>query len=261
MKYNVEFDDNRIEKHYDIAWRSGIGKREYQQDSAYYAVDDQIVFAVICDGMGGMSGGELASTVAVQAYTEYCLNRDCEYFDGSLMQEAVESVDDIVYSLSDDEGKRLGAGSTLVSVVIQENWMYWLSVGDSRVYIFRGQEMVQITNDHNYFMRLDDQLEKGEITPEKYERESRKGEALISFIGMGGLMLIDVNEDAFLLMPGDTILLCTDGMYRTVPEADVHNIVSSSKNMEEAANCIERQIQSRGYKWQDNYTYILIQVK
>lgn len=274
---NVVFDDRRTRKHYDVAWRSGIGAREYQQDHAYCTADDKNLFAVVCDGMGGMSGGAQASSIAVEAFTEYCLStrmysddpgQDADYdgidtrvcFDSTRMRDAAEAVDDIVYSLTDPEGNRMGAGTTLLSAAIQDNWMYWLSVGDSRGYIFRGDEMVQVTSDHNYFLRLNQLLETGVISREKYEAETVKGEALISFIGMGGLMLIDINEEAFPLQEGDTVLLCTDGMYRTLSDTAIKNIVENSFDMEEAARRMEQIISERRYSWQDNYTFILIKV-
>ena len=152
----------------------------------------------------------------------------------------------------------MGAGTTLASVAISGNRLYWLSVGDSRIYIFRRNEMVQVTNDHNYFYRLNQQLADGLISRSKYHEEAGNGEALISFIGMGGILLMDLNEAGFSLQAGDTVLLCTDGLYRSVPDDEMLKIVVSSSTAEEAIRCLKKTIADKAYPWQDNYTCILI---
>lgn len=249
------------EKYYDVAAQNGIGKRNSQQDSAYIAVNDKSVFAVVCDGMGGMNAGEQASATAVEAFTEYYMKYGDKNADNSWMKGAVEAVDDIVYQMIDSNGKKLGAGTTLVSVVLNENHLSWVSVGDSRIYIFRKKEVVQITNDHNYFMKLNQDLQAGVITQDCYKSEAGKGEALISFLGMGGLMLVDINEDTFPLEREDTILLCTDGVYRSIPDEDLGRIMEQCEDMKQAAVWIEEYIKETNKKYQDNYTYVLIRVK
>ena len=256
---NCIFDDLRCARHYDIAIMSEIGKRDSQQDAAYVAATDDDVFAVVCDGMGGVAGGQLASSTAVEAFTEYYqISNQQGLSNFEWMQAAAETVDDIVYSLENSDGKRIGAGTTLLSVVAHKNQINWLSVGDSRIYIIRGNEIVQVTNDHNYFMRLNQQKADGLITPEKYHEESRQGEALISFIGMGGLSMIDVNEQAFQMQYGDVVLLCTDGLYRAISEEEIRIIVNESSSMQETAEYFNKLILHRDCAFQDNYTYILI---
>lgn len=262
MENNIIFDDLRTGRGtYDIACLSGIGRRESQQDAAYAAANDEAVFAVICDGMGGIAGGQLASTTAVEAFTEYYqyYNQGSkEGTDGQWMQTAIEAVDDIVYSLKDAEGHRVGAGTTLIAITVNENRLHWVSVGDSRIYLFRGDEMAKVTNDHNYFLKLDQQREEGTISNEQYHTEARKGEALISFVGMGGLLLIDINEDDFYLEPGDTILLCTDGLYRTISENQMFQIIRQERTAKDIVRRFDAMIAERNSSYQDNYTFILI---
>lgn len=259
MGKNYAFDNLQSKQCYDIAIASGIGQRESQQDAAYVAATDDDVLGVVCDGMGGIAGGQLASNTAIEAFVEYYqfyAQQGCTPFEW--MQYAAQAVDDIVYALADGDGKRIGAGTTLLSAVIHGEQLHWVSVGDSRLYIFRGTESVQVTNDHNYFYQLNQQKIAGTITSEKYHSEAHNGEALISFIGMGGLTLIDINEDAFQMIPGDVILLCTDGFYRTVTEEEMGIILGECEHMQEAAEYFEKLIEHRAVAYQDNYTYILI---
>lgn len=262
MERNYVFDDLRTRLRYELAIASGIGRRESQQDAAYLAATDEDVIAVVCDGMGGIEGGQLASTTAVEAFVEHyqVYTQQCSA-DFCWMQGAAEAVDDIVYGLSDISGKRIGAGTTLLCAAVHDDSLCWLSVGDSRLYILRNDEIAQVTNDHNYFLRLNQQRAEGSISLEKYHQEARSGEALISFIGMGGLALVDLNDEGFQLYPGDVVLLCTDGLYRTVKKDEIKTILRESTTMREASDYLEQLIAHRALAYQDNYTFILIKMK
>ncbi len=259
METGLTFDDFRKNNRYDIACFYDIGKRESQQDSAYIAADDLSVFAVVCDGMGGYEGGQLASKTAIEAYTEYY-----EHFgtgkDNLWMQRAVRDIDEIVYRLADDTGRRLGAGTTLVSIRIDGNDLSWMSVGDSRIYIIRGSEMSALTSDHNYFFDLNRKRQSGLISEEEYRKESVNGEALISFLGMGGLTLMDTNETPLTLISGDIILICTDGLYRSVSDADLLKAARETDKADSFSAELRKLIDKRNNPGQDNYTYIIIRI-
>lgn len=253
------FDDLRHDSLYDVCCFSEIGMRESQQDFGYLAAADNEVLAVICDGMGGMYGGEIASRTAVEKFVE-CYGQSDQANDCSWMETAVDIVDDVVYSLEDEEGNRLGAGTTLVAVSIKEKMMSWVSVGDSRLYVFRAGELLQITNDHNYSMQLKQQLESGEIDQSRYYSESYEGDALISYIGMGGLMLKDIDDTPIVLMKGDTVLLCSDGVYRTLTNENLERIFGAGTSANDMAIEIIKNIKSINAPEQDNYTCALINI-
>lgn len=103
-------------------------------------------------------------------------------------------------------------------------------------------------------------LQNGEIDREQYRIEAQEGEALISYVGMGGLQWKDISRAPFVLRPKDTILICSDGLYRSVPAQLILASVCAAENMENAASCIEQAIQEAAKPEQDNYTYILIQL-
>lgn len=256
---NVKFDDMRTCAKYELAWRSNIGKREYQQDSAYLIVDDNNVLAIICDGMGGLEGGANASKTAVNTFAQRYFDHGA-FFDNSWMKKAIEEADEAVSKLTDSNGERLNAGTTLAAVCIQGEKAHWVSAGDSRIYIIRNEEMVQVTSDHNYFWELNQKLEEGIISQSEYCEEAFSGEALISFVGMGGLNLIDMNEEFFEMQKGDVILICSDGLYKTVPDEVLHEIVTKARGLDEAAQWINQYIREADYSWQDNYTFILIRM-
>ncbi len=160
MNQNYIFDDLRQSEIYDISIYSDIGSRKAQQDALYVASNDNVVFAVLCDGMGGFEKGEIASQTAVEAFTEYyqCYMQSDEMKDDGWMLSAVKAIDDIIFSMKSDNGKEINIGTTIVAIIIQNQKLSWVSVGDSRLYVLRGEEMVQITADHNYYFELNRKL-------------------------------------------------------------------------------------------------------
>ena len=261
MIENFCFDDLRQSKHYDVACYSDIGQRESQQDSGYVAACDNEILAVVCDGMGGIAGGQQASLTAVKKFIE-CYDESEQYAtgQGTWMKNAADQVDDAVYSLRTEDGNRLGAGTTLVAVHIKEDEMAWISVGDSRLYIIRDGEMLQITSDHNYFLQLNQKLENGEIDREQYRIEAYEGEALISYAGMGGLTLKDISDEPLRLLAGDSLLLCTDGLYRALSDEKICQMISLNNTMAQVSENLAQAVRDAGSPEQDNYTYVLIHI-
>lgn len=261
MGDNFQYDNFQKENTYDIACFSDIGKRESQQDSGYIAADDGNVIAVICDGMGGFEGGQRASRTAVDAFVEFyqCYADDKKNGSG-WMRQAARRIDEIVYDLRDENGKRLGAGTTLIGLWIVGNKLLWVSVGDSRVYLFRGDEMAQITCDHNYFMEIDRKRKEGSISEEEYKKESESGEALISFMGMGGLLMMDISEKPFELVSGDTIFACTDGVYRALSNDKLKELICEGNSAGEKAQRIFDAVKCADIDDQDNFTGAVIRI-
>lgn len=264
---NVKIYDQRNDNsRFAVAACSGIGKRVSQQDAAYCFLCDEEIYAVVCDGMGGLADGSRASQTAISVAAEANQRR---LQKGSAtgqespdwLAEVVLEADRAVSMLKDRGGKSVKAGSTLVSVWIKNNLLYWCSVGDSRLYLFRGNEAVQATTDLNYFYLLDEQRENGDITEDRYRQESVNGEALISFCGLGDVSIIDRNTAPVNLLPGDIILLCTDGFYRTIDEKWMQDILSACDFIEDATEFVPQIIEQHGTSMQDNYTFVLIQIK
>ncbi len=258
----VVFDEN--ERNVFVGTASVIGKRNEQQDSVVaddccQYMENGKMIAILCDGMGGLAGGAKASSLC--ATLIYNLFYNASGFDTvpQFYKAAVYRADEEVCDLKDDDGTPiLNSGTTLASVVIADNHLYWAGVGDSRIYILRGQEMLCITKDHNYMMILKELAERGEITQEQADTNPKK-EALISYIGMGGVRLIDMNAEPFVLKDGDHIILCSDGLYRSVEESEIKQVVLKYMNETQvAAEQLVELAMSKGNIHQDNTSVIVI---
>lgn len=237
---------------------SSIGGRESQQDSLYVGEKDNSILAVVCDGMGGMNGGERASELAVQLLAEAFLTQDPRSIPDFYRDMAVK-MDEEVYSLKDGE-KLMGAGTTIVSVLLNSSGLYWLSVGDSKIYLYRRGQMICPVVAHNYRLLLDQMLAEGKIDQEKYDSEERKAEALISFLGLGGITRMEINQNAFRLEPGDQILLCSDGLYKSVTDQEIMDVLTMRMSPEVKAKMLIDRALAVGGTRQDNTSIILIQV-
>lgn len=239
---------------------SVLGTRKTQQDSVYGNFQNGNGIGIVCDGMGGLQGGEKASYTAVAV-----LAGDYQETQGRIediptfLKQEVRKADNEVAKLCDQNGALLDAGTTLVSVIIQDDKLYWISVGDSKIYIMRNDEIVCVNRLHNYRMTMDEMLRKGDLTPEEYQKREKQAEALISYVGMGGVSLMDISPEGFQLRDGDKVLLASDGLYRLLPDQVILNIVKKHMfDMQNAAKALTDEATSRRISAQDNTSVVLI---
>ncbi|MGN0165877.1 MAG: PP2C family protein-serine/threonine phosphatase [Lachnospiraceae bacterium] len=256
-----ESDENAI---FNISALSVIGDRDQQQDSFGYEIKYDEGMAVICDGMGGHECGRLASSKSVDRILDTYLNTyPCENLT-EFLKDIVQKIDTEVSSFKHMDGSRMKTGSTLVAVVVGKERLNWVSVGDSRLYIYRQGELIRATKDHNYKLILDEKLLSGQIDDDEYNSEIDNGEALISFIGAGRLPKIDYNETPFALKKNDRLLIVSDGLYKLLSDEQIKTILDNFANINDALNALEwkqrKAAKSSGIK-RDNTTAIIIQIK
>lgn len=254
-------DSNSI---FEIAAIAVLGDREDQQDSFGFDLKSDEGVVIVCDGMGGYEGGKLASEVAVD-----CILK--EYQDGypcdnhiRMLTEATKKANDKICTLKSRNGKPLNAGSTIVTVLINRNGLCWCSVGDSRAYLLRDGEFVQLTQDHNYLTVLNEKLNSGMISESEFYIERSKGEALISFLGVGELKLVDCNVHPVELKSGDKIIVMSDGLYKIVSDEEISRIIDNFSNTGEAVMALEmkakKNAKSKGAV-RDNMTVAIMKIK
>lgn len=253
------YDDNAV---FELAVMSVIGDREQQQDSAGYQLKNNEGLVVVCDGMGGHRGGQIAGTLAANSFlTCYTEDYPCSDPHSWLIDIAMEA-DQLIAGLKDDAGEPLKAGSTVAAAFIRENALFWMSVGDSRIYLFREEQLVRATADHTYRYLLERQLESGAIDEDTYHSKMEQGEALVSFLGVDGLPFIEANDIPFELKSGDRILLMTDGLYKLVFDDAIRNIIGNFENIREALDALEKKAEKCGKQIsRDNMTVALIKMK
>ena len=255
----VQMDAGRMQEQQNgllcAAW-SEPGGRCSQQDSLFCGERDGMLFAVVCDGMGGMNGGELASGLAAQIFAEDFYAKELSDPAGFL-EETAQRADEAVFGLMDN-GKPMGAGSTVVAVLARGRELYWLSAGDSRIYLFRRGELLCPVRPHNYGELLKKQLAEGKIDEAAYRAGQKNAEARISFLGIGGLKLMEQNWTPFRLEDGDQILLCSDGLYRSLSQERIRELLMSGRNVGVLVKQLVQEAVEAGGAKQDNTSAVLI---
>ena len=251
------YDENSI---VSLAVMSVLGDRAEQQDCFGYLLDEKSGIVTVCDGMGGLEGGRLASSVAVQCYLDHL--RDIISGDISRnLSAATKEANKRVFSLK-NEG--INGGSTAVTVVVNENELFWSSVGDSRAYLFRSGAYAQITQDHNYKLVLDEKVKAGLIGEEEYQQDMVRGEALICHLGLESVDLVDYNSAPFILSSGDIIVVMTDGLYKILSDEEIFTVINNFNDISEALSALEMKAAKtakESFLSRDNMTVALIKIK
>lgn len=246
---------------YQIGSRGIIGTRDYQQDLGYYYTGTDCVFSIICDGMGGMEGGERASRAAVDQFVQdFRQERGVVNVPEFLVKEAGR-LNQVVAGLKNSSGAPLQGGTTLVAVYCSGNQMYWVSVGDSRIYLIRGNRIKPLNREHNYRLTLQMNLESGLINKDTYDREStgRQADALVSYIGMEQLAMVDVSQAPIIMQEGDVVVLCSDGVCKSLNDSQICAMVRDNDvDMDIAADRLTGMAMRYGARGQDNTTVILV---
>ncbi|TFL20211.1 PP2C family protein-serine/threonine phosphatase [Jannaschia formosa] len=206
------------EPRYDVASAIAQGGRDYQEDAITtdfpFGMDSGV--AVLADGMGGHAAGDVASKIVVtQVYSELkfqsanfaAFEKDIPAFMRRAAKGANGCVRDHVRL---NPGTR-GMGATLVSLVLVENRMYWMSIGDSPLYLLRDGTLRQLNEDHSLAPQIDYMVEQGLISAEAARNHPDRN-CLTSVILGGKVARADCPTDPFELKLGDVVVVSSDGL-------------------------------------------------
>lgn len=231
------------------------GARKSQQDSFFVSPAEMIpghgLLAVVADGMGGLSGGDQVSQTAVTAVMEgfYAAQGTPEQVLLALLAQANRAVNDLL----GPDGLRTG-GSTLVAGLIRDGNFYSLSVGDSRICLYRGGALWQLNREHIFRDELYLRAVNGEMAlSEAVGHPQASG--LTSFLGMGELKYVDLPARPIRVRTGDLFLLMSDGIYNALGDEELTAALDREVG---AADALREAIQAKGYSNQDNYTAVLL---
>ncbi len=239
-----------------------IGKRESQQDS--FGISDlsnkvlcqeKGLLAIVADGMGGLANGAEVSALVTRTMLGQFSGKP---FVSDASQELLNMLSvtnkEVNLFLKNCKDR---SGSTMVAVNIKDMKLHWISVGDSRICLVRNGALLQINREHTYASELDQKAAMGEISFEKARNDPQRS-ALTSYIGMGDIEEIDHNVRPLQLVPGDRILLMSDGVFGTLTDEEILSTMKLDPH--EAANELERLILQKNKKGQDNFTGIIIEL-
>lgn len=213
----------------------GMRRSVNQDNFTIRAFDDGVLAAVVCDGMGGANGGNVASSMATRSFMQVIGERETEFplFAGmseeeinDMLVEASVEANRIVYRKSSVDEALAGMGTTLVGCLVLPDMIYAINVGDSRMYLAHNESIRQITHDHSMVQYL---VDIGQITPEE-ARHSRHKNIITRAVGTERT----VNADVFMLPRADAhdgyIILCSDGLTNHVEPDAIERIVRTCRH-------------------------------
>jgi protein phosphatase len=248
----------------EVAAKTDVGcVRQNNEDSFGYDTGHGIF--VVCDGMGGMAAGEVASKMAVETVLSYFregardghfprIGKSCEGLSerGSALASAIQSANEAVHAAAQIEPGHAGMGSTVVAVLVRDTAFSIGHVVDSRIYLLRNGSLRQLTNDHSLVM---EQVRRGLITVEE-ARESDMQNIIIRALGSEESVQPDVDD--LPAQPGDILLLCSDGLTRRVPDDKILELITRTPELEQA--CQQLILAAKDAGGDDNITCMLLRL-
>lgn len=238
----------------EINFQTDVGqKRNTNQDyTGVFENQTGYKLAILADGMGGHQAGDIASQMAVNNLGESWKESDistpekaAQWFIQALQKENSE-----IYTKGQSKPEYLGMGTTIVGAILLEDSFTLANIGDSRAYLMRNNELLQMTEDHSLVNEL---VKSGEITREMAANHPRKN-VLTRSLGMPNSVEVDVANHQWVA--GDYLLLCSDGLTNMVSEEKITDILSADKELQEKVDILISSANEAGGL--DNITVLVV---
>lgn len=208
------------------------GRRKNNEDSFFKYSNDKLYGGMIADGMGGHNKGDAASKLAVNIIKEYIMSHfssDMDSFDVSeLLRTAVIKANEKIYQMSVKNPLYEGMGTTATIAMVFDKSLITAHVGDSRAYIIDDKGVQRLTKDHSYVSEL---IERGVIGEEEAKRHPKRN-CITRAVGTERSIIVDINIKKY---KGETVLLCSDGLWAYVEDEKIYDIIKNNNEIDEAA--------------------------
>ncbi len=239
-----------------------IGARHSQQDSFGFSDPSDAAFiehggflAIVCDGMGGMEFGDEASRAAVKTFLEAYARKTADENIPTALERSTREANTQVVELAKSLGMKDGVGTTLVATALHQSSMYYISVGDSGVFLCAPGEARMINRPHVFANVLDAAVARGTMSREDAQTHPER-ESLTSYIGTEDLEEIDRNIEPYKMCDGDTVLLASDGMFKTLSPEEIRACLAGDP--QHWAEILVAQTMAHRREYQDNVTVVSV---
>jgi serine/threonine protein phosphatase PrpC len=234
-------------------------KRSGNEDSYAVQIMDpsagrpEVTQLIVCDGMGGTNAGEVASRMTVDTILR-AFEEDASGDTGEALGRAIQTANTAVWEHNHTRVDLNGMGTTCTALAIGPEEAVVAHVGDSRAYLVRGGRIRQLTQDHSLVAQL---VARKQLTPEEAKRDPRRN-VITRSVGISESVEPDVVRLDEPLRPGDTFLLCSDGLHGQVSDGDMARI-ASGESLERACRELIRLGNEHGGP--DNLTVLLARLE
>lgn len=223
------------------------------------------LLAVLSDGIGGHRGGEVAAEMAVTLITSIIGDGDARY-PLPMLERAIQSASQQIFERAQQDIRLQGMGATVAAAWVIDNRLYSANVGDSRIYLLRGEHIVQVSSDHTW---IQEALEAGLLDPQDMNQHPN-AHIIRRFLGsptppdVDLRLRLDADESdeqclanqGFPLSPQDIVLLCSDGLTDLVNDAEILAAFQANPLEEAAQTLLDLALERGGH---DNITLVAMQ--
>ena len=246
----------------EVAGKTDVGcVRTNNEDN--FGFDSRHGIFVVCDGMGGQAAGEVASKMGVDILLAYFRNQAPAAGMQSLngqngssgaqsLANAIQLANKTIFQAGQEHNGRNGMGSTIVAALVRGNSLAIAHVGDSRIYLVRQGTIQRLTQDHSLVM---EQVRRGYITLEQAQQSEMQN---IILRALGSEEVVEADIEDLVAIPGDVLLMVSDGLTRYVPDDEILKIVQGPRGLEKACGELVRAARERG--GDDNITCLLVRI-
>ncbi|MDH3263323.1 MAG: protein phosphatase 2C domain-containing protein [Paracoccaceae bacterium] len=253
---------------YDVASAIGVGQRDYQEDAVAcdFILGNSYGFAVLADGMGGHAAGDLASKIVVtEVFSELKLQAGdpaaLEQEIGEVLRGVAHGANACIEAHVAQNPSLRGMGATLVAPVFFGNRLYWISIGDSPLFLYRKGTLSQLNEDHSLAPQIDLMVRTGQLDPEAARNHPDRN-SLTSVVMGRRIPLIDCRAKPTLLERDDIVMVASDGLqYLSTKEIEAVLKRSHRRSAAEIAEALLKAIDDLGSPEQDNVSLALIKIQ
>ena len=237
-------------------FKTDRGRRRNNNEDSLFVLPGHGIY-MVADGVGGNNSGEVASRTAVSYVASYVERHPLsEVSDEEQLKKyfmsCITETNEQVYRLASLDCENAGMATTLVVAYVKEGRGYVVNVGDSRAYLVRGDQILQITRDHTYVNEL---FMQGSISAEEAKHHPERN---MITRAIGGEKTVRPDFFRFDLFSGDVIVLCTDGLFGELEDGQICQAVQLQGSMRELAGDLVAQANEHGGK--DNISVICIRI-
>lgn len=247
-----------------VAGNTNVGMKRTHNEDSYALLEDDHLY-VVADGMGGHASGEVASKMAIdtlrdffastsedpEATWPYKMDKSCGYEENRLIT-SIKLANLRIHESAKKDAQLRGMGTTLVAILVVDEGVLVAHVGDSRAYRLRDGQLKQLTSDHSL---LNDYIKMKRLSAEEIENFPHKN-VIVRALGMKETVRVDTRIDP--PQPGDTYILCTDGLSGPCTDDDILEAATSTTDLKQACgSLIDRANENGG---PDNVTVVLAKV-
>jgi serine/threonine protein phosphatase PrpC len=242
--------------------QTDIGRRRKQNEDSYLRNDELRLF-IVADGMGGHAAGEVASAEAVDTIYGMVKRGIASLGDESeplteekvsqarrIIEGAIQAATYMVYAISEVDAKKSGMGTTISAAYIFKNVLITGQVGDSRIYRVRGDDVLQLTEDHTL---VGWQIKQGLITEEEARVSPHRNVITRS---VGGRDYVEVDTGVVEIRSGDRFVLCSDGLHGYLKDFEIPDLIALGGDA--ACEAFIKLANDRGGS--DNITVVVVEV-